>query len=380
MIDVIENLPEVSFIDDISLNNIKSNLMTLYMDKYKEITGKSYKLNKADPVTLVLHACAVQIYQALLYTDRAGKLDLLKYSYDEFLDNLAAFKGVERLPATAASVTMRFTLSEPQTSVVSIPEGTRVAIWSLYFETSEYAEVPIGESYVDVVCTCQETGTVGNDIAAGMIKILVDPVPYVDSVINIDDSSGGTDIEDDEDLVERVYYAPSKYSTAGPKDAYEYHVRTANSAVGNVKVTNPSPGVADIYVLMEDGSMPSQIVLDGIAEYLEGDGIRPMTDLVHVKAPGEVSFNIDFTYYINRSDMNQATTIQSQVEESVNEYIGWQTGNIGIDINPSKLIDLVMDAGAKRVEVREPAFTVVGETNVARLGSNTTVYGGIEDD
>ena len=99
MIEQIENLPEVSFIDDIKLGNVQANLISFYKEKYKELTKQECNLKRTDPVALILYACSVQLFHTLLYVDRAGKLDLLKYAYDEFLDNLAALKGITRLPA-----------------------------------------------------------------------------------------------------------------------------------------------------------------------------------------------------------------------------------------------------------------------------------------
>ena len=109
------------------------------------------------------------------------------------------------------------------------------------------------------------------------------------------------------------------------------------------------------------------------------NNIRPLTDLVEVSAPQEVSYSIALTYYINRSDSNQAAAIQNEVQKAVQTYQSWQRA-IGRDINPSKLVALVMGAGAKRVEVTAPTYTKVGETAVSSLSGSTVTYGGLEDD
>ena len=83
LIDEIANLPDVSFIDDVTLDQIQSQLVADYISKYEELTGESAELTRADPVSLILYACSVQIFQAMLYVDRAGKQDLLKYSYGD---------------------------------------------------------------------------------------------------------------------------------------------------------------------------------------------------------------------------------------------------------------------------------------------------------
>ena len=87
MIDQIENLPEVSFIDDITLKNIEANLIENYKDRYEQLTGKRPDLARADVPALILYACSVQLYQILLYADRTGKMNLLKYAYEQIFKN-----------------------------------------------------------------------------------------------------------------------------------------------------------------------------------------------------------------------------------------------------------------------------------------------------
>lgn len=89
---------------------------------------------------------------------------------------------------------------------------------------------------------------------------------------------------------------------------------------------------------------------------------------------------LDVKYYINTSDLKRADTIKANVAAAVDQYVIWQRSKIGRDINPSQLIQMMVSAGAKRVEVKLPVFQVVGATNVAKLVSQNVAYGGIEDD
>ena len=61
-------------------------------------------------------------------------------------------------------------------------------------------------------------------------------------------------------------------------------------------------------------------------------------------------------------------------------YIKWQTTEIGKDINPSELVKRVIAAGAKRVVVTSPVFTVISDTTVAQCSGKSISYGGLEDD
>ena len=380
MISEIENLADVSFIDEKTLDEVQEDLINAYQERYEELTGKTLTLRRADAESLKLYAVSVVLYQMYLHIDMAGKMDLLKYAYGDFLDNLGALRSVTRLEASAATCTVRFTLSAEQSSAVTIPAETRVSNGDLYFEVDETTEIAAGDTYADVTCTCQTEGEEGNGLLAGTITTLVDPIAYVDSVTNIDETTGGSDIEDDDSFAERIYLAPSSYSVAGPKDAYVYYAQSYSTAIGDVEVTSPEPCEVEVRVLMADGSLPSDEVLEGIAETLSADDIRPLTDQVTVLAPSEQEFDIEFTYYINNSDADTAVAIQTAVAEAVEEYIEWQTYTIGKDINPSYLTKLIMDAGAKRVEITSPEFTTVPAGYVARIGSQSVTYGGLEDD
>lgn len=380
MIPELENLPEVSFIDNITLDEIQEQLKRDYEERYETITGKTHSLRRAEPAALILYACSIQIFQALLYVDRAGKQDLLKYSYGEYMDNLAAIRGITRMGAKPAVTTMRFTLSEPMTTVQGIPSGTRVTDGEMYFQTDEYAEIAAGDTYTDIPCTCQTEGVAGNGIAVGLIDILVDSLPYIKSVKNTETTTGGADIESDDALAERIFIAPSGYSVAGPDDAYEYYTKKYNQSITSVKVTSPKPTEVEIRFLTGNGEIPTQTMINGLEGYLMDENIRPLTDKVTVLAPETMPFNISLTYYINKSDTAKAESMQNAVNTAIREYIEWQTYTIGRDINPSELTKRIIAAGAKRTEVASPVFTKVTEDTVARIGSQTITYGGLEDD
>ena len=374
--NAIKNLPDISFIDNKSIDQVRQEMVADYESYISEATGQSVTLERSSVHRMELYAAAAQIYQAMQYIDRQGKQSILKYSYSDFLDNLAIFKGVTRTPATAATTTLRFTLSTERDVATGIPQGTRVSTaGSTYFATDVYAEIPAGSTTVDVPATCTVAGTDGNGFAAGELSTIVDPIPYVASVTNT------TEIESDEDLAERVFLAPGAYSTAGPEDGYLYHAKAYNPAIGDVVATSDQEaGTVDIVFIMANGDTPGEEMIEGLEGYLQGKTIRPMTDLVRVAAPQEVTYTINLTYYINRSDSAKAVTIQAAVAQAVADYQTWQRA-IGRDINPSQLVRMVMDAGAKRVTVTAPTYTTVDATKVSALQGDAVIsYGGLEDD
>lgn len=378
---VSENFPDISFIDDCTIDEVMAQMIEDYQERYSEITGKDIALSQADPYRLIMYACALQIYQAMQYADYAAKMGLLKYSSDAYLDNLAALRGVQRIEATAAVTTLRFSIEEALESAVAIPEGTRVTNGNdVYFATDEYAEIPAGELSVTVSATCTEAGSVGNGFEAGEFNELVEMLAYITESVNIETTDGGADEEDDDSLKDRIFNAPSSYSVAGSASAYEYHTKSVDPTISDVIVTSSSAGVVDIYFVCNDGELPEESLIQKVSDYLNDENIRPLTDAVTVQAPETQTYDVEFTYYIASSDKSITSTIQADVETAVSIYNAWQTEKIGRDINPSYLIQKVMDAGVKRIEVASPVFTDLDATSIAVLGTVTMTYGGLEDD
>ena len=378
----LKDFPEVSFIDGMSIEDIQEYYLTAMQGKYKELTGKELVMHEADPIRLVAYANCLLLYQIAQYADRPGNMALLKYSYGDYLENIGALKGISRTNGASARTTLRFTLSAKRPGVTVIPAGTRVtASDGVYFKTVDVLEIPAGDMTGEVNAECREAGAKGNGYKCGSLKVLVDPVAYIEKVENVTTSEGGADLESDENLAERIYLAPSSWSTAGPDDAYEFWVRTFDPAISDVSVYSDIPGEVDICFILNDGQLPTQSVLDELERYLMEEEIRPLTDKVIVSAPDVEAYGVDFTYYINRSDRTRASVINDQVQTAVQDYIIWQKKRIGRDINPDQLRKMVISAGAKRLDIRSPDFRRISRRSIALLDTDASmVYGGVEDD
>ncbi len=380
-IDEIYSYPEISFIGDISLDRLMGEMVQDFQEKYKEITGKSMTLGKADPNRLILYAAALQIFQGFVNIDKAAKSNFLKYTSGDALEELCSLKGIKRLQGSRASTTMKFALSAEQISVVSIPLGTRVTgAGDICFYTTKSVNIGIGEMTVEVPASCVEIGEHANGIEIGELNVLIDAIPYVDSVMNTTKTDGGAGIESDEKLKERFFLAPSGYSVAGPDGAYEYWTKSYNPSIKDVRVTSPEPCVVNIRFIMNDGRIPGDTVIQGLQEYLMNENIRPLTDQVTVEAPEIEPYNVKVLYFIKRSDTSKEMAIKTQVAQALNNYNAWQQEKIGRDITPDVLIQYMMAAGAKRVIIEEPVYKVIQDISIAQLSEETVTYGGIEDD
>ncbi|MFW5988625.1 MAG: baseplate assembly protein [Desulfosudaceae bacterium] len=367
------DLPEIEFVET-DASGVESSVITAY----EAIAEK--KLRPGDPVRLFLESLAYLIAQQRSLIDYAAKQNLLAYAGGDYLDHLGMLTDTQRLEAKPAKVEMEFEISESRDSAVLIPEGTRVTPGGqLYFATVEAVEISAGDTSVTVTAECTETGTDGNGYVPGQIDRIVDPVSHVTAVRNTDTSLGGTDKESDDNFRERIRLAPEKYSSAGARLGYKYWAMEAHQDILDVSVLSPEPGEVEIYVLMKDGELPDQEVLDDVDEQVNEDRRRPLSDSVNVQAPEQAEYDLDITYYISTEDATRAKSIQSAVEDAVSEYRKWQRERIGRDINPSELIRRVQQAGAKRVEVDAPDYAALDETQVAAEKDVNVTYGGLED-
>lgn len=356
-------------------------MISEYEQAYFEQTGKPVTLSEGDPIRIFLYAQALRIYTAYQLIDYSAKQNLLKYASDGFVDNIGARIGKSRLEASAAITTIRFTLSEVQSNIISISQGTRVSPGNnIFYSTKGYAEIPVGETYIDIDVECTQTGTIGNNYTSGQINILVDPIPYIESITNLTTSQGGTEIESDDNFKERIILAPESFSVAGPSGAYEFFAKEFSSGVADVKVSSFSAGEIDIRIILENGELPDDTIIQGVTEYLSDKKRRPLTDHVTVSAPNTVQYNIDATYYIRSSDSNFVSEIQAGVEKAKEDYILWQKSKIGRDINPNELISRVISAGAKRIDIVSPTFTDLLDTDIGIENNINFVYGGLEND
>jgi len=159
---------------------------------------------------------------------------LLRYARGAVLDALGENRDVERIPPTAATTTLRFSVSEPVGSNIIIPEGLRVTgDFNRYFSTDETVVLYAGNTSVDVTATAEEGGVSYNDIAPGSLNTIVDvsDVALIDSVTNTTPTAGGGNEEEDDAYRERIREAENRLSTAGPAQAYKFWALSANTRI-----------------------------------------------------------------------------------------------------------------------------------------------------
>jgi len=341
----------------------------------------NYKLYPGDPRRLFLEAIALLLAQQNAVIDLTGKSNLLRYAGEATIADLGWLYGPrgDRLQPSHAITTIEFTLSAARNSVTTVPGGTRLTTGSLVFQTAEPLDIPAGELTGRVAAICDTPGPEANGMLPGQIMEIIDRGPFVEKAINVTESAGGANVEDIEAYRERIRNLPESFSVAGPDGAYWFWAKTANPGIIDVAVWSPEPGHVNVVPLMEGGELPTQDILDAVYDIMSDKTKRPLTDFVHVIDPEPIDYDVTITYWIERSNAPMAVAIQTAVTAAVSDYLRWQSSRLGLDIIPDELTRRVMEAGARRVDIASPVFTLLQQGQVAQAGTVTVSYGGLED-
>jgi baseplate J-like protein len=380
---IFDSYPKVDFIEGITAEKLEAEMLSAFQRKRKELTGVDEVIPQSDDRRIILATCAYYLFHAYEQIDFSGKMGLLKYSKGAYLDNLGAFKGLQRLKAKKAISTLRFTLSGAQASNSVVPKGTKVSTEDgLTFETIKELIISKGEITGDVDSECNIPGIIGNGYKARTITKPVDNIPYVQSVQNITESSSGVDLESDEDFRERIYQYPDSYTNGGTKRSYEYWIKKASQHIKDVYL-GKQPNSTEIDVVLLWDNETGQYSDNDLAEVkaaIDWDKMPVFTDTLTFQKPTAKDYSIDLDYYLYESDKYREAEIKKAVEESVKDYIAWQRSKLGRDINQNELVRRCMVSGAKRVVVRNPNFTTVQGIEIANCTSMSVTFKGWEDD
>lgn len=343
------------------------------VNAYQGITGKV--LQPAQPERLLINSFA---YRELLLREQvqlAALQNLVSFASAPMIDYLGELVGVTRLSAASAACTMQFTLIAGHTGVV-IPEGTRIASGDgkVLFVIAENTAVAPGVTTSLIPAYSQQVGIIGNDYPIGEINELLDPLPFVTEVSNLEETSGGADAENDEALRARIKLAPEAFSTAGSEGAYKFHAKSASSAVLDVAVIGPpavDPGTVVIYPLTDTIPTPAPI-LALVEAACNAEKVRPLTDTVTVLSPTAVSYslNIELTCYTDANTVE----IDNTVTQALQAFAAERRTQIGLDIILSQITGLCMVPGVYDVNIVSPSADVtLTAVQVSVLSGSVTV-------
>ena len=139
-----------------------------------------------------------------------------------------------------------------------------------------------------------------------------DAVPPVDPVY-----------EDDDAFRERIQLSWAQLNTAGARNAYRFHAKSADNDVLDADAYGPEthnrPGEVDVYVLSRTGNGEAGLTLiEKVISELSADEVRPLTDYVSVKSATIVSYAV--TAELDIPDGPDAQTVLEHAISTLTSY------------------------------------------------------------
>lgn len=363
------------------------SVISIAVAMYEKLTGTV--VHPASPEMQFIRWVSNIIIQERVLNNYTGNQNIPSRAEGENLDALAELTYLrERPESKAATCKMKFSISEAQDTAVLIPAGTRItdANGTLTWETVADVYVPIGQTSAEIQAQCQTVGVIGNGYAVGQINALVDVYDYYSECKNITASEGGADRATDDEYYELMRDSMDAFSCAGARGGYIYWAKQVSTEIADVVANSPTPGVVKIYVLMEGGALAGAQMKSEVLAACSEDRRRPLTDQVSVADAEVVTYNINFTYYLQNGRTKSAAEIAAAVAKAVEQYKAWQCAKLGRDINPDELREYLYHTGIKRIELTAPVFTSLRDGSnktvpqVARVGTVTITNGGYEDE
>lgn len=332
---------------------------------YEARTGRTLLPSQTEQ--LLLNSVADAVWRQALGIQSAATAQLAEFATGPALDQLVSLLAVSRLPASSATVIIRYTLAAGHPGVV-IPAGQRVGTSDglAAFATSVEAVAPTGAATIDVQAFALTSGASANGYQPSTVNVILDPQPFVVSATNPAATNGGADAESDEALRARARNAPASFSVAGPRNAYKFFAQSASPAIIDVAVQQITPGTVGVWPLVADGAT-SGAVLDLVRAALDPDTVIPETDTVVVAAPTLVPYDLEVDIeLLEGANAGEAT---QQITANLAAYGAAKRARLGQDIVLAQVVAACMVAGVYSAAVVDPAATIViDHDEVAVLG------------
>lgn len=151
----------------------------------------------------------------------------------------------------------------------------------------------------------------------------------------------------------------------------------------DITIEREMAGKVLIVPILSGGEIPDDDMLKKISDICSADDVRPMTDLVEVRAPEQITYDIEIVYYTSSDEESDCVKTIEGAGGTLEQYVEWQGTKMGRDINPDKLRSLCLapadGTGCNRIDVISPSFTTIGRTQIAVFSGNLIVSHVVEE-
>lgn len=356
VLSLLRSLPLPTIIEEIDYEKIVERklerIKTLLSEK-----GVTYEPSEADDLMTLIEADAYD--EMLLRASLNARIRqlFLAYATGSNLDHIGTTRfGIERLEGKKPTATVRFSLSAPQTSDTIIPSGLMLGDGDQTSHLLAPVIIKSGEISADGVAVLDRYVRE----SATNTETILTPVPWVVSVSQVTSFSGGAEHEEDDRYRERIWLGRERKSTAGSEASYIYYAKSADVRVKEVAVQNGGGGIVNVAVIGEDFITPADMIAQ-VANALNGEQVRPLSDTVNVFSAGIIDVQIQATLYADNIELVDIETIRKRFAE--------YEGVFGAKLTVPKIYDLLGDKHIVDITLDAPVSSIAAEWNeVLRFG------------
>lgn len=155
-------------------------------------------------------------------------------------------------------------------------------------------------------------------------------------------------MESDDALRERAQMAFEGLSTAGPRNSYIFHARSASGLIGDATAESPSPAVVvvTIQALQGNGSA-SQALLDIATAYLSDDDRRPVADRLTVQSATVIPYSVTAVLHLSTTGP-EAEPIRLAAEAQLDALVNARR-RLGVEVSASAIYAALHVEGVRKV-------------------------------
>lgn len=285
--------------------------------------------------------------------------------------NLAALPppaAVEVLSYEAIVAAMRAQLVEMLPGLAAVLELESEPINKL-IEICAYRELLLRARINDAVHAVLLATALGSDLdnlvaLFGVQRMVITPAdpeadPPVAAVLEADDA-----------LRLRAQLALDGYTTAGSAASYEFHARTADAQVADVRVDSPDPGVVRVVILGRDGTGEATgDLVSAVSAALTAEEVRPLCDSVMVQSASIVPFAITATLEMQSGP--DPAVVMAAAHEALASYLASIRG-VGRSARRSGIFAALHRPGVERVVLTAPMMDLeIGATEAGHCTAIT---------
>ena len=282
---------------------ILSKLLSNISNGFDKSVG-SFFYDTQKPLSIELETIYTKMAQILLN----GFAATAKGAY---LESKVSEQGLTRKAATYAVGFV--TIAGENGAAVNI--GDKVAADRTVFTITE--NKTLSDGTVTAAVCCDEPGAVGN-VPVGAINRFPVTLSGITSVTNAEPTTGGFDIETDDELRERYFQKVSAPLAGGNKYHYMLWAREV-AGVGDVKVLPLWNGAGTVKVVLinSDRQAADATLIKNVFDHIEEN--RPVGAEVTVESAVPLAINVSARAY--KRDGYDAPDVKAEMEKAVSDYL-----------------------------------------------------------